>query len=472
MKHNKDKLVEEGLGHMLSEGVRLDKPQHDRCLSAEDIAAMLEGGAGGRERDRMMAHIASCDTCLDTFQLSAGLMEEDNSHRSTYREFEVSTGLLEEKPHKRSLRSIYKPLALAASVAIVAVGMYLFFNSTFIPNTADKHKSFRDESPTATETIVLPESEPKSAAQSASQATAPIYKKTDSPSPSKALSNERSKGKITRKKEGKAQFKSVYDKKGGKRVTKRKDIPDDGLRLPPAPSKKQKAAPPREKQRMKMEEAEKPADREQRLQARQEKADTFQKDEADQNLPRQSATVTPITMEPTSTTGLQRLNMITQQQAGYLRAADLRNMFSQALQLKSDLTRDFKRNQIQTQTVQSKKRQASKRLSYAQPDVLAQYRPLVQVVQQASGDVVLPDVSYLLSRSQPGTIEYDFFNLARAGWCTPDGVCIQGRNLIASFGKSIDKKTLLTRWETIYPSLTGTFKQIAEATMERMKSGS
>lgn len=470
MKEDKDKLLEERLGHLLSQSVRHEKSGIESCLSEDEMALMLDGNTTSEERDRMMTHIASCDTCLEVFQLSAGLIQEEESGETPgYREFEITTGLLEEKRRTRGFRSYYKSLALAASVLIVAVGMYLFFNSAFIPKTADRHEAFMDEKPAAKES--LPQSEPQSSAQTASQDSAPDLEKTDQLSPSRPVPVQEGKSEKMNKSrlEQSRQMKLGLDEKAGKKAAARKDIPDDGLRLSPVPAKKKAITPPMEKQKSTLQKTEETLDNKQlkKPQLKETEQDSLSDQETinvsdSQPAALASAAAANQPKQPVSTTGLQRLNMMTQRQSGYLASIDLRNMFSQALQLKTDLSRSLDR-QKNEQRLQYRSRTDS------EADVLAEYKPLVQVVQQGGRDMVLPDVAYLLSRSQPGTIEYNFFNLARFGWCTPDGVCVQNQNLVRSFGKDVDKNSLLARWETIYPSLTGTFKQIADATIARIR---
>jgi len=89
------------LGRELSR-LLTEQPASD-CLSDEEMALLVEGRADTGERDRMLGHLSVCAACREIHAAAADL------HRG-------------EKPRRLPLR---RPLALAASAALVAVFLVL-----------------------------------------------------------------------------------------------------------------------------------------------------------------------------------------------------------------------------------------------------------------------------------------------------------------------------------------------------------
>ena len=91
-------------------------------------------------------------------------------------------------------------------------------------------------------------------------------------------------------------------------------------------------------------------------------------------------------------------------------------------------------------------------------------KPLMTMKVVADTAYIMPDVEWFFTRSQPGTMEYSFFSLARSGWCVADGSCTMGK-----INRSEAQK-LRIQWQTLEPQLTGIFKQVADYTIARLGS--
>jgi hypothetical protein len=465
MKEIKDKLSVERLGHILSNGVRQDNSAAGECLSAPDIAALVDGRVSGEERDTKMKHLSSCETCYEIFVLTAGLLEEEE------------TPMIKQRTFAR-----YKPMALAASILIVVVAVYIFYQDADIPKTEDAFFEMTDRV------------EKKAPEAGAPGKAASRDMKNLSPSP-KASGYRRQKVKASqkmmvapKKSEDKAKYKNEKEKDAfaageeevrAKKVgEKRRDIPDDGLGMTGL-RKKGKAAAPRP-MKPKLQSQQLPAlgktDPDQALKdietapaAKRERA--FKTEEFQQRKEGTTAAVQAV-VEESPQLRLARLNRIAQRTPGYVQPTGLEQVFRQTLATNAQLRRqppEPKEGNVQ-QNVQQSLPTARDPMSFnKKQDALARYKPLANVVRRQGNIYVIPDVRYLLSRSEPGSVEHRFFKLALSGWCDNQGVCYRGESVITDFGSTAAKKSLLSRWQNLYPHLTGVFKEIAELTIAHLK---
>ncbi len=100
MTEDKDKL-----GRFLAGELKLRNGES--CPSAEDIAALAEGRLQGAERDRLLRHVSSCADCYDVYMLTMKLTRPQVKIRST----------------------IFRPLAMAASVLIIVASVFVVYRS-------------------------------------------------------------------------------------------------------------------------------------------------------------------------------------------------------------------------------------------------------------------------------------------------------------------------------------------------------
>ena len=84
------------------------------CPSFEEIAALIDKRVKGKRRDEIMKHLSICDKCYKIFLMSSHLIEKKSTR----------------KYH------IFHPMALAASVVIVLLSIFLFYKSNIIPKTS------------------------------------------------------------------------------------------------------------------------------------------------------------------------------------------------------------------------------------------------------------------------------------------------------------------------------------------------
>ena len=100
MTDDKDKL-----GRMLAD--KLIRPEGESCPSTEDIAALADGSVQGAERDRLLRHISACSDCYAAFSLTTELAKSSAKKRAR----------------------VFHPVAMAASLLIVAISVFIIFKS-------------------------------------------------------------------------------------------------------------------------------------------------------------------------------------------------------------------------------------------------------------------------------------------------------------------------------------------------------
>ncbi|MCP4221241.1 MAG: hypothetical protein GY765_41830 [bacterium] len=141
---------DETLGTALSR--HLSRLDTGGCPEPGALAALVEGNLPEDEKDRLMKHVASCDTCYDTFILTgelqrdtAGGSEKDENNENLQQLTENSpTKTAAKKNGNRMLRSY---LPLAACILIAVVSIYVFYHGEMpvgAPGTMKK-EAFRME---------------------------------------------------------------------------------------------------------------------------------------------------------------------------------------------------------------------------------------------------------------------------------------------------------------------------------------
>jgi len=107
--HNSNHFINnKELGIALSQNLQNNK-QGD-CPTLEEIATLVEGNCSARERDHIMKHLSACKECYDTFILSSDIKDKS----------------LKKTPLP------YRPLALAASVLLVILSLFILYKSGII----------------------------------------------------------------------------------------------------------------------------------------------------------------------------------------------------------------------------------------------------------------------------------------------------------------------------------------------------
>jgi hypothetical protein len=521
MKKEKDKLSQhagfagtadndERLGQVLSNGLREAGTGRDTCLPAEDIAALVEGRVGSEERDHMMKHLSACDTCYDIFLLAADLHGEE-----------------EREAGKRIVKpSLFKPLALAASILIVVVSIYIFYTGRDIPKTS---RELLDMS-------APKEAKPESAERERANTPVRIMPKKGAPAAS---------GLPVEKKKDFRNIPPDSAKEGGRKAAaenkeRNEAFKDDGLQItgktrtarPRSPaSKKMKTAPTYEIAAKKAPETMKPrlekkgdleskteeeeADKVEKLKREERRVTTRKKGKAggyrapqptkgvprdqvqiqqqqmrqqqmqkqqvqQQQVQQQEQQAQPIQQESVGqlqkstldesapgqhSADLRRismLNAIARTHPVYLSSVKIQNLFTETLELSLRLKAGTGAGEKSAD--QDKK---LNRFGFDQGEL----KPLINMVNVRESVYIYPNIDYFLSKSAPGTLENRFFSLARSGWCDKTGNCY-GKNGSAPgwVGKNKALGTaLLPQWERLYPKLSGIFKEIAGNTISNLK---
>jgi hypothetical protein len=465
MKDDKSKLpssvgasVDERLGNVLSAG--LLEAETDECVDAEVIASLVDGAlpADNQERDKVMKHLSSCDTCYEIYKLTADLLAEEERK--------------EEKSNIIRLR--FKPLALAATILIAVVAMYLFFKVDEIPKTAEQ---------------LVKMSEPKKEAYYRQPAPAAPGEKKSAPPPA-VISEEKVKdnveakalekgGKGSYEAEGEKRLRAVQPKKGGPKLEKEKTVPV--------------TVPVEEKVDIPGERREERAEKETKTIGRKvygpKRKPTRVTETA--SKPPEVASVNIIKQPLGFDSGSYRLYHLRDRFLAYkshIPANELTLLFRETFKLTGQLKETFKRL----------RKEAVKTGDFKPMENMAQRAaaaPMVTLVKGEDTVYIYPNMGYFLSKSIPGSAEYRFFSLAAAGWCDTDGVCYSYGPGRAGIGpksslkerdtrekkieaagqrdKIIDpqeKKKRLAKWETLYPGLKGIYREIAFHTINHLKT--
>lgn len=412
MKSSENKLLspaarDERLGTVLANG--LEEMETGACLEVEEIAALVDGSVtiGGGKRDTMLKHLASCDTCHEIFLLSTDLREEETE---------------KEIKGDRSKIALFKPLALAASLLIAILSIYIFYKSGEIPKTAEQ-------------LVVTGEAKKKAPRKAGPPPAAPVtFSKKGLKTGEKKANQPATRLKRIEKKR-KAEEKISKDKEAVTGVEK--DAPADELRdrvgtLPPPVSARRKTSQMPRSQKLEAV----PAEVEKEEESLYHRQQVIEGVKAQQQKHVQAK---PAALNETET----ETETAARGRETYLPARQLQTLFNEAIQKTRQSKKAFKDA--------GKKRLEGNDFS-----------------GEDSG-YIFPGIKFFLSKSKPGTIPYRFFNLARSGWCDADGLWYGKEAAVgaAEFGR--DGKKLLELWLTLYPELNGIFREIAGHTINRLK---
>lgn len=103
-KDNRDQQI----GRSIASAIQQQAAAHN-CLSDEQLASLLDNRLPSGERERCMAHIAACDSCLARYSMTATLLKEAPQAVQT---------------SSQGRGFLYAGLAVAA-VAVLAIGLVL-----------------------------------------------------------------------------------------------------------------------------------------------------------------------------------------------------------------------------------------------------------------------------------------------------------------------------------------------------------
>jgi hypothetical protein len=484
MEKDKGKLpvleaVDERFGDVLSASLRQVGAGTDQCPSPENIAALVDGKITGQKRDEIMKHISSCDACCETFILAAELRKE------TFAPMQA--------PKERSNIIFFRPLALAASILIVAISIYLFFK-TDAPKTS-RQLLETDESTVSRDAAQPQPTLPKAARPTPGKYSMPGAVK-EAPAGLKkgapiSAGERRLEDSTTKKADKKFEFsdrkdhfkmaekkeKQKVEEKVG-RIQTQKTVPgEEALKLDETRERtKPRGEPPTALQ--KAGESPRPAPEKMKV-----AAPTEEKEQAEQ-IQGKGQTVTgsleaqPGTVDNEKLAALQKnrawsqANLINQQSqlARTYSAGELQEMFRNTV----DLTRQLK------QEYERLMKEAQKTGDFAELDAfMGGVAPLITIKTSKNVSSIYPNIGYFLSMSAPGSVEHRFFSLARSGWCEPKVGCSGMETAIepdyrknalqtASKDKDISDDQLM-QWKALQPKLSGVFQEVAQYTIENIK---
>jgi hypothetical protein len=489
--------VNERLGSVLAAGLKEAEP--GECLNPEIIAGLVDGTlpVDSEERDEIMKHLSACDSCCEIYLLSAGLQEEEEG---------------KEKGKKDNIiRFRYKSLALAATILIAVVAMYLFFKVDEIPKTPEQlmemsetkeEDYFRDTAPGAAK----------------KEASGYVEKKGKAADEVKTLKKGGVSAGEGERDERKAEEMMRTAQPGAPRTDlKKKKIAFEAV---PAPEPTDStAAPGKPREREKQEET--PADKKADVAGKKERPrgedearsprlkntgmEAYGPKRKTTQMPRSqsrvSETAATTTVTPPGASAAQ-----VQEVSFDFDLPQLSRMKNRALAYKShipgnELTLLFKETAALTkqkdvqEVIEDFRKEAAKTGDSSKLEAFVrEMAPMVTVLRDEKAIYVYPNMGYFLSKSVPGSIEYRFFALACTGWCDTDGLCYRvGRTVRGAVpesffeGKSINeievvdaekqtqkidqegRKKRLSQWEALYPGLKGIYKEIASSTITHLK---
>lgn len=509
MKNNRDKSPvaepeQELLGSILSAG--LNDAGTAGCPDEESIATVVEGSVSPVQRDLLLKHISACDDCYETYLLTAELRQEEEIALNT----EVMTA--EEPEQRRVRRNTFFPakaLALAASILIAAVSVYVFYTGGSVPKTAEqllfKESQELADSTTAPAPVTIEESEEEPKEKRGKGDMEKAGPKPQQPLEKKKKLQPKPKMELARKDTG---------KKWGKKSTVREK---DGKGAPPEKPAfgydKETATEP-DSYKQTVEEA----------RSRHLKASP-----ADKISPKKKTTQMPMTQTPLNLTPSNEI--VTATDESLKRSGDKRQAGQQRMkqasfesdsagtaiplplvqmeQLKkrlqsfpnyipgTELRRLFQEARAITGRVRSLSARDSGIVTERQNarDFVAIARnaaPAFKAIRGHSGVSLYLNMDYFQSRSKPGSVDFQFFSLARAGWSSDGGAWSQGTRLsesaslapVGSVGKKGNRQEgknetglspgarqrQLQQWNALLPQLPPEYRQLASTTIKYLEN--
>lgn len=448
--------VDERLGSVLSRG--LAQLETGYCPEPESIAAVVEGTVAIEERDRLLKHVTACDTCYEMFLLTSQLQEEEESKKETHKILRL------------------KPLALAASFLIVIFSLYIFYKSgefqkvsmelreksDAMEETKEKFRQPIPASPKARMSVVKDKEEEETAEK---KPAAPLLKYGGKKIEAKAASKpapepkkEAPRDELVDKKE--------RDSSAGVRARLEREKREDVKTLAPAKKgvdeerynigavkskttgRKKSGKPDEIKTKMKMA----------TQMAKEGEAVQSSYPREGQAVPLQSQAVL--------------LNQVGQRFDDYIPQEDLGKLFKETIVLSQQLGKEFET--IQTEAV--KTGNLNEIDSYVKG-----LKPMITVKMVGDKANISPNVEWFFSKSAPRSTEYQFFSLARSGWCDNSGLCYEwvkgvrrklkrDLRLKGKVSESEDAtRRLLVKWNALHPQLSGIFKEVSANTITHLK---
>jgi len=488
MDKDKDKLsvleaIDERFGDVLSASLKEAGDSTDQCPSPEDIAALVEGRITGQKKDEIMKHISSCDTCCETFILASELHKEAMAPLQA--------------PKERSNIIFFRPLALAASILIVVISLYIFFKSD-APKTSlefmevdESTTSQGAEQPKPTLSKAAPPPPGKYSMSKAEKGVPPGFKKgapasaserqLDKPATKKAnkklgLSDRKDHLKVTEKKQ-----KLQEEKKPG-RIQPKKSVPEEEEFEVEETRERTKRRDKAPRAIQKADETVPTAPRKMKAAAQiQEKEQVEQKQEIRQEVEGgvpESIDASSAILDNEKLVVLQKNRAWSQANSFNLQsqvstthsARELQELFRNAIDLTNQLKQEYEKL----------KKKAQKTGDFSELKAFIRgVTPLITIKPGKNVSHIYPNIGYFLSMSVPGSLEHQFFNLARSGWCEPKGGCYgletgekpdYRSKTLQTVGRDKDlSENQLIQWKALRPKLKGVFREVARYTIENIK---
>jgi hypothetical protein len=436
---------------------------------AETMASVIEGIITGDERDALLKHISSCDSCYETFLLTAELEENAGMDLEMKMDTKVRMGMDVEMEIEKETRKLipFKPLALAASILIVVFSIYVFYRSSDIPKTPaelirNSETMKMPEIPKSMDRdISFGEKEEQPAMDEAGEgdtavpSPAPVntestVKKKYSPLPSKKM--ERGEPILKKGKMEEAQVELRQQKMYNRVEAKKGNEMDTGTAAGVVSVDKvqDKESAPLTRAKASVEE---PAAESHLKEQQVEQKQAYHPD----GMPLiQSRAV--------------MLNVQAQQFSSNMPKQDIGKLFKESLDISQQLVKEY-------DTVRM---EAEKTGDYNRVDsYVTGLSPLITVTTVGSTTRIVPNMDWFFSMSDPRTVEYQFFSLARSGWCDLAGSCYDGFRDLRNNARALKRgdkspevdseKVLLEQWQKLNPRLDGVFKQIADRTIMNLQ---
>jgi len=380
------------IGSVLSKNI-LNLEKGD-CPSFEEIAALIDRRVKGKRRDGIMKHLSCCDKCYKIFLMASHLIEKKSTR----------------KYH------IFHPMALAASILIVVLSIFMFYRSNVIPETSKQLILTKKDEIQKKDMEDMSVSE-KMGINNKNLRVKSIEKEIKAHEPeNKAIQDEKLKDKES--------FDYIYvEKIGGEKSQK-------GAIAPPAKSKLEGHL----KERYSDEKIEKSKKRIEE--------------------PRRKKSYARI-VEP----GLKRsnweivdsLNIKLENYKKHIPSNDIEKLYKETLSVSLKLNNNFE--ELRQESIKSN--------NYNNIESsMKRVKPSLSAFIKEDVIYIYPDINYFLSKCRPGTIEYRFFLLANSGYCISENFCYKSKNI---------EQDLLHSWERILPELKGVFLKIAIQTINHLK---
>lgn len=413
------------IGSLLSKNI-LNLEKGD-CPSFEEIAALIDKRVKGKRRDEIMKHLSCCDRCYKVFLISSHLIEKKSTR----------------KYH------IFHPMALAASILIVVLSIFLFYRSNTIPKTS---KQLIEKSKISSPDIMIS----KGKGTVLQEGEEVKYERAPLVSSKKDKIQKKDIKDVSISKKMGIENKNLEIKSNEKEIKEHepgtKSIQDEKLRDKESfdciyvekigEEKAQKGAiTPPTKSKLEGHLKERyPDEKREKSKKRIEE-------------PRRKISYAR-TVEP----GLKRsnweivdsLNVKLENYKKYVPSNDIEKLYEEALSVSLKLNNDFE--ELRQESIKSN-------IYNNIESSIKRVKPSLSAFIKEDAIYTYPDINYFLLKCQPGTIEYRFFLLANSGYCISENFCYKSKNI---------KQDLLPSWKRILPELKGVFLKIAIQTINHI----